>query len=143
MTVQIPRCVRPIPCFTIWNRVGQITTSTGTLTMWRTTLDSVVNRLIEQGGLQPGLDTVVGYVVQSSADYFSPISYPTTITLGLRVQRMGTKSVRWEVGVFAPGSELSSVTGTFTHAFVDRDSGRSAPVPEEIRCAIQSLPGRD
>ena len=106
--------------------------------------DSVVNRfLIEQGGLQPGLDMVVGYVVQSSADYFSPISYPTTITLGLRVQRMGTKSVRWEVGVFAPGSELSSVTGTFTHAFVDRGSGRSAPVPEEIRCAIQSLPGRD
>jgi acyl-CoA thioesterase FadM len=35
--------------------------------------DSVVNRfLIEEGGLRPGVDTVVGYVVHSSADYFSP-----------------------------------------------------------------------
>ena len=39
--------------------------------------DSVVNRfLIEEGGLRPGVDTVVGYVVHSSADYFSPASYP-------------------------------------------------------------------
>lgn len=103
--------------------------------------DSVVNRfLIEEGGLQPGLDAVVGYVVQSSASYFSPISYPTTITLGLRIQRMGEKSVRWEVGVFAPDAEHSSVTGTFTHAFVDRETGQSALIPEGIRQAIEALP---
>ena len=64
--------------------------------------DSVVNRfLIEEGGLRPGVDTVVGYVVNSSADYFSPASYPATLTLGLKVLRIGEKSVRWEVGVFA------------------------------------------
>ena len=35
--------------------------------------DSVVNRfLIEEGGMRPGVDTVVGYVVSSSADYFRP-----------------------------------------------------------------------
>ena len=39
--------------------------------------DSVVNRfLIEEGGMRPGVDSVVGYVVNSSADYFSPLSYP-------------------------------------------------------------------
>ena len=39
--------------------------------------DSVVNRfLIEEGGLRPGIDTVVGYVVHSSADYFSPPVIP-------------------------------------------------------------------
>ena len=103
--------------------------------------DSVVNRfLIEEGGLRPGVDTIVGYVVHSSADYFSPASYPATLTLGLRVIRIGEKSVRWEVGVFAPGAEQSCVTGTFTHAFVDLESGLSAPVPREIRRAIESLP---
>ena len=103
--------------------------------------DSVVNRfLIEEGGLRPGADTVVGYVVHSSADYFSPASYPVTLTLGLKVLRIGEKSVRWEVGVFASDSEQSCVTGTFTHAFVNRESGRSAPVPEGIRRAIESLP---
>ena len=75
--------------------------------------DSVVNRfLIEEGGLRPGVDTVVGYVVNSSADYFSPASYPATLTLGLKVLRMGEKSVRWEVGVFASDAEQSCVTGT-------------------------------
>ena len=103
--------------------------------------DSVVNRfLIEEGGLRPGIDTVVGYVVNSSADYFSPASYPATLSLGLKVLRIGEKSVRWEVGVFASDEEQSCVTGTFTHAFVDRKSGHSAPVPEGIRRAIESLP---
>ena len=103
--------------------------------------DSVVNRfLIEEGGLRPGVDTVVGYVVHSSADYFSPASYPTMLSLGLKVLRVGEKSVRWEIGVFASDAEQSCVTGTFTHAFVDRESGRSAPVPEGIRRAIESLP---
>ena len=101
----------------------------------------MVNRfLIEEGGLRPGVDTVVGYVVHSSADYFSPASYPVTLTLGLRVIRIGEKSVRWEVGVFEPDAEQSCVTGTFTHAFVDLESGLSAPVPGEIRRAIESLP---
>ena len=103
--------------------------------------DSVVNRfLIEEGGLRPGIDTVVGYVVNSNADYFSPASYPAMLTLGLKVLRLGEKSVRWEVGVFASDGEQSCVTGTFTHAFVDRESGRSAPVPDGIRRAIESLP---
>jgi acyl-CoA thioester hydrolase len=103
--------------------------------------DSVVNRfLIEEGGLRLGVDTVVGYVVHSSADYFSPASYPVTLTLGLKVLRIGEKSVRWEVGVFASDAEQSCVTGTFAHAFVDRESGRSAPVPDGIRRAIESLP---
>ena len=106
--------------------------------------DSVVNRfLIEEGGLRPGVDTVVGYVVHSSADYFSPASYPATLSLGLKVLRIGEKSVRWEVGVFASDGEQSCVTGTFTHAFVDRESGHSAPVPEGIRRVIQSLSDAD
>ena len=106
--------------------------------------DSVVNRfLIEEGGLCPGVGTVVGYVVHSSADYFSPASYPATLTLGLKVLRIGEKSVRWEVGVFASDAEHSCVTGTFTHAFVDRESGLSAQVPDGIRRAIETLPAAD
>ncbi|MED5356498.1 MAG: acyl-CoA thioesterase, partial [Pseudomonadota bacterium] len=74
--------------------------------------DSVVNRfLIEEGGMRPGIDSVVGYVVSSSADYFSPLSYPQGLELGLRISRMGEKSVTWEIGVFAEDAELSSVTG--------------------------------
>ena len=103
--------------------------------------DSVVNRfLIEEGGMRPGHDNVVGYVVNSSADYFSPLTYPQELELGLRIARMGEKSVTWEIGVFAQGAELSSVTGRFTHAFVDREANKSAAIPSDIRRAIEALP---
>lgn len=102
--------------------------------------DSVVNRfLIEEGGMRPGKDNVVGYVVNSSADYFSPLTYPQELDLGLRIARLGEKSVTWEIGVFGQGAELSSVTGRFTHAFVDREANKSAVIPSSIRRAIAAL----
>ncbi len=105
--------------------------------------DSVVNRfLIEHGGLNPASDPVVGYVVHSSADYFVPVSYPATLRLGLRVLRMGEKSLTWEVGVFAPEAEQTCVTGTFTHAFVNREIGQAAEIPPAIRAAVEALGAR-
>lgn len=102
--------------------------------------DSVVNRfLIQEGGMRPGHDNVVGYVVNSAADYFSPLTYPQEVELGLRVLRMGEKSVTWEIGVFGQGDKLSSVTGRFTHAFVDREASKSASIPANIRRAIEAL----
>ena len=102
--------------------------------------DTVVNRfLIEEGAMRPGTDEVVGYVVQSSANYFTPVSYPTTLSIGLRVDRLGTKSVTWALGVFAPDAHQSCVTGQFTHAFVERASGLSAEIPLSIRSAIDAL----
>ena len=102
--------------------------------------DSVVNRfLIEHGNLNPASDSVVGYVVHSSADYFAPVSYPATLRLGLRVVRMGEKSLTWEVGVFAPDADQTCVTGTFTHAFVNRETGTSASIPASIRAAVEQL----
>lgn len=102
--------------------------------------DSVVNRfLIEHGDLNPASDSVVGYVVHSSADYFAPMSYPATLRLGLRVVRIGEKSLTWEVGVFAPDADQTCVTGTFTHAFVNRETGTSASIPASIRAAVERL----
>ena len=102
--------------------------------------DTAVNRfLIEQGGLQPGVDTVVGFVVHSSANFFMPVSYPDTLEIGLRIIRLGKKSVTWEVGVFSEVQEPSCVTGVFTHTFVDRSTGRSALIPKQIRETIEKI----
>ena len=65
------------------------------------------------------------------------MSYPEVLTLGLRLERLGDKSVTWEIGVFAEGNELSSATGRFTHAFVDTHTGRSATIPVAIRSALE------
>ena len=102
--------------------------------------DTAVNRyLIEEGGLRPGKDAVVGYVVSSSADYFRPVTHPAELELGLAVVRLGARSVTWEVGVFLPGDSDTRVTGRFTHAFVDTETEQSAPIPSGIRAAIEAL----
>jgi len=102
--------------------------------------DTVVNRfLIEEGGLEPLTAPVVGFVVASSCDYFSPVEYPAVLELGLRIARLGTKSVTWELGVFLPGDSVSRATGRFTHAFVERASNTSAAIPAEIRAAIERI----
>ena len=101
--------------------------------------DTVVNQfLIEEGGMQPGVDPVVGYVVASSCNYFAPVEYPQCLQLGLRVSRLGSKSVTWGIGVFVEGDTVSRATGQFTHAFVDQASNQSAPIPERIRLAIRT-----
>ena len=78
-------------------------------------------------------------MVASSCDYFAPVSYPDSLELGLRIERLGSKSVSWEIGVFPVDAEASCATGRFTHAFVDRPSGRSAEIPVKIRAALQTL----
>ncbi|EED36274.1 thioesterase family protein [Luminiphilus syltensis NOR5-1B] len=102
--------------------------------------DTVVNRyLIEEGGMRPGVDPVVGYVVSSSANYFASIAHPAEIVCGLRVVRLGAKSCTWEIGVFLENDEESRVTGRFTHAFVDTTTGASAEIPEPLRRVLQKL----
>lgn len=102
--------------------------------------DTVVNQfLIEHGGMRPGEDAVVGFVVSSSCNYFAPVSYPQSLELGLRVGRLGKSSVTWELGVFLAGDVSSRAVGSFTHAFVDRGANTSAPIPTTIRSAIERL----
>src|SRR5882672_1264275 len=62
--------------------------------------DTVVNKyLIEQGVLDFVSGEVVGWVVETHCNYFQPISFPDTVFAGLRVARIGSTSVRYEVGL--------------------------------------------
>ena len=71
--------------------------------------DSAANRyLIEQGGLDINDGAVVGFVVSSGCEYYSPVAYPDALEAGLRVDRLGNSSVRYGIAIFkrgeAPGS---------------------------------------
>lgn len=102
--------------------------------------DTVANSyLIEAGGLAFRTDPVVGFIVNSSCDYFAPIAFPQRVTGALRVDRLGNSSVVYGIGIFADDDNTASAAGTFTHVFVDRASNRSVPIPEGIRVALESI----
>ena len=103
-------------------------------------IDSVVNQyLIESGGLRPDSSPVIGLVVQSSCQYKGSFAYPEVIEAGLRVLKLGNSSVTYEVGMFATDDQSARVWGGFVHVFVDRESQRPVPIPDEIRHALQQI----
>jgi acyl-CoA thioester hydrolase len=102
--------------------------------------DTVVNQyLIEQGVLDIERSTVVGLVVETQCNYFSPISFPDMVHAGLRVMKLGTSSVRYEVGLFRNEESIASAQGHFVHVYVDRATRRPAPLPEVMRTALQRI----
>ncbi|OJJ97138.1 hypothetical protein ASPACDRAFT_123943 [Aspergillus aculeatus ATCC 16872] len=52
------------------------------------------------------------------------VSFPDTLELGLRVNKLGRSSVTYEVGVFRRGEAAVKVVGGYTHVFVARETMR-------------------
>jgi acyl-CoA thioester hydrolase len=102
--------------------------------------DTAVNEhLIRTGGLDIGRDPVVGFVVETGCRYRKPLSFPETVDVGLRVVKLGTSSVKYEIGIFRQGDDEPAATGHFVHVWVDRTTLRPAPLPPRIRAALEPL----
>jgi acyl-CoA thioester hydrolase len=106
-------------------------------TLYYSFFDTVINRyLVLEGGLDIARGSTIGLCVESRCRYRSPISFPDDVDAGLRVAKLGTSSVIYEVGIFSRGDDMTSAEGTFVHVFVDRESRKSTPIPERIRAAL-------
>jgi acyl-CoA thioester hydrolase len=102
--------------------------------------DTAVNRhLIVSGCLDAAQSPVVGLVVETSCQYFKPISFPATVHAGLRVAKLGTSSVRYEIGLFQNGDETATAEGYFVHVYVGRATNKPVPVPDKFRRALSAL----
>lgn len=102
--------------------------------------DTAVNaHLIEQGALDIHHGSVIGLVVETQCNYFAPLAFPQTIEAGIRVARLGGSSVRYEVGLFAQGSELCAARGHFVHVYVDRETRRPVALPANLRNVLETL----
>lgn len=102
--------------------------------------DTVVNQyLLEQGVLDIERSTVIGLVVETQCNYFSPITFPDTVHAGLRVAKLGATSVRYEVGLFRNDDSLASAQGHFVHVYVDRASRRPTALPEVMRDVLERI----
>ena len=102
--------------------------------------DTVVNRyLIEAGVLDVQHGAVIGLVVETHCNYFSPLSFPQTVDTGLRVAQLGASSVRYEIGLFGGDEPLTAACGHFVHVYVDRETRRPAPLPPALIQTLQGL----
>ena len=102
--------------------------------------DTVVNDyLIGRGALDIHGGAVIGLVVETGCRYFAPLAFPQALEGGLRVARIGTSSVRYELAVFASGQETPAAEGHFIHVYVDRENRRPTALPGPLRSALEAI----
>jgi acyl-CoA thioester hydrolase len=81
----------------------------------------------------------IGLVIETQCNYFAPLAFPQTIEAGIRVARLGSSSVRYEVGLFAQGEPLTAAKGHFIHVYVDKLSRRPIPLPVKLITILETL----
>ena len=102
--------------------------------------DTAVNAyLIEHGVLDIHHGDAIGLVVETQCNYFSPLAFPQTVEAGLRVARLGSSSVRYEVALFAQDQDLCAARGHFVHVYVDRVSRRPVSLPQPLKQLLETL----
>ncbi|KAG6828666.1 hypothetical protein H0H92_007081 [Tricholoma furcatifolium] len=71
--------------------------------------------------------------------FFSPLSFPEVLNLGLRVTKLGTSSVTYEIGVFKENTTVPAAVGGYTHVFVDSQTRKSKAMDAETKTGLSKL----
>jgi acyl-CoA thioester hydrolase len=103
--------------------------------------DTAVNaHLIEQGALDIHHGETIGLVIETHCNYFAPLAFPQTIEAGIRVAKLGSSSVRYEIGLFAQGEGLCAARGHFVHVYVDKENRRPVKaLPLKLKTVLETL----
>jgi acyl-CoA thioester hydrolase len=84
----------------------------------------------------------LGIVAESGCRYFSELSFPQDLRVGVAVTRLGRSSVTYRLGVFESkeGQESLPVTalGHWVHVYVDRTSRKPVGIPDPIRSLLST-----
>lgn len=86
-------------------------------------------------------DDQIGLIVSTHCDFFASVAFPDTLEVGLRVAKLGSSSVTWEIGVFKQGEEDVKMVGTYTHVFVLRETMRvgQGGMVKQVREGLEKL----
>lgn len=103
--------------------------------------DTAVNGLlIERGALDIHGGGVIGLVVETQCNYFSPLAFPQAVEAGIRVAHIGASSVRYDIALFAADESLPcAARGHFIHVYVDRATRRPAALPPQLMSVLEFL----
>jgi acyl-CoA thioester hydrolase len=105
--------------------------------------DTVANHyLIHEGGLDIHKSPIIGLVVESRCNYLKPLAYPDRLRAGLRVNKLGNRSVTYGIGIFKEGDIQAAAHGYFVHVFVERASRKAVAMPDRLRVALERITTR-
>jgi acyl-CoA thioester hydrolase len=78
-------------------------------------------------------------VAEASCRFHREVTFRDSISVGLRIGRLGNSSVRYEIAVFTNDDEAAAADGHFLHVFVDRATKRPSRIPDSARVLLEQL----
>ena len=102
--------------------------------------DTAVNGwLIEATGTDIRRLPEYGIVAETGCQFKRELRFPGVVEAGLRVTRLGTSSVVYEVALFQADLEEPAAVGKFVHVYVTGEDRSVTPVPPVIRAVLEPL----
>jgi acyl-CoA thioester hydrolase len=102
--------------------------------------DTAVNgHLIEASGVDIRTIDAVGLVAETRCEFLRELRFPRDVQAGLAIERLGSSSIVYRIGLFQGESDEPAAIGRFVHVYVDSETRAVTPIPDVIRRAVQPL----
>ena len=102
--------------------------------------DTAVNQwLVEAGLLDIEAGDPIGLVVETGCSFFAPLSFPGDVDVGIAIERLGSSSITYRIGVFAAAQSEPSAQGHFIHVYVGRGDRRPTALADTWRMKLEAL----
>jgi acyl-CoA thioester hydrolase len=100
--------------------------------------DSAINGWLITGA---GTDVLalpeLGVVAESGCRFFRELEYPRPLDVGVRVERLGTSSITYALGLFDAEQDDPAAVGHWVHVYIDRTSRSPVPIPAAVRDLLE------
>jgi acyl-CoA thioester hydrolase len=94
---------------------------------------------IERGILRAPDQVSIGLCVSSECQFLAAVGFPETVDVGIRLGRLGTSSITYELAIFGKGADEASAVCKFTHVYVDAQTRAKVTLTNEQKRAVEDL----
>jgi acyl-CoA thioester hydrolase len=94
---------------------------------------------IERGILRAPGQTSIGLCISSECQFLAPIGFPETVDIGIRLGRLGSSSITYELAIFAKGADEPSAVCRFTHVYVEARTRAKVLLTDNQKAAVVDL----
>jgi acyl-CoA thioester hydrolase len=102
--------------------------------------DTAVNGyLIDATGVDIRQLDAYGIVAETSCRFLRELHFPGDVAAGLKVTKLGTSSVVYEIALFQGDDDEPAATGRFVHVYVSGPERAVTPIPDVIRNVLEPL----
>ncbi|WP_153769619.1 thioesterase family protein [Labrenzia sp. CE80] len=96
--------------------------------------DTAVNSwYVDKGLIDPARSNTIFLVVETGCHYFAELKFPETIEAGIKISKLGSSSVVYEIALFKGNEAKAAAQGRFVHVLVDRKTRRPVRIPDIMR----------